>query len=439
MELKQSVKYVPRWMSIWVLVGLVFVPGCAGLRYQEPGLNDERTIQELHRRLFDRPEDAFASRDLGAAYIRMQQPATARPYLEDAFSQLPADPKTLFYMGLLTEMEVGMQEALPFYDQHTVIPASSSYRKLMRGRWQWISQELIRDELRLRIAQEDSLQGQGVDSRALAVFPLQFNGLDSNFVHLGRAFSELVISDLALVPSLKLVERVRIQTLLDELDLVTQDLTDPSASPRLGHLLGAGHLTGGRISMFADQSLQIDFASWKPAEQTNPAFLRHGGRLAHFFDIEKEVVFSLLRSLEIELTPEEQERIQRIPTQNMQAFLAYSRGLMHEDRGFYIQATEAYQEAVSLDPGFQQAREAAERTSDAAAGSGTASNVIENVNEMESGDGASQPIDLLGLRMSILTGSGGAGSSTEEDRQPASEAASAGDPILADPPPPPNN
>ena len=425
-----------RYYSVFAGCLLLLLQGCTGLRYTEPGPNDEETLQTLHQALFDNPQNAEASRDLGAAYVRLQQPSTGLPYLEDALSLSSADPKTLFYLGLATEMEIGMEDALPYYAQYGGVSLTSPYRKMMKGRHQWITDELIRTEMRALLAGEASLEGQGIDSSAIAVFPLRFYGSDSSYAHLGRAFSELVVVDLSQVPGLTLVERVRIRELLDELSLTEQELTDPSVSPRIGRLLGAGHLTGGRLSLFNDEGLQVDFASWNPEQAVGPDFLRHGGRLAHFFDIEKEVVFALLRTLQIELTPEQRQRIEHIPTQNMQAFLAYSRGLSFEDRGFYIQATEAFQEATLLDPSFEAAQQAAERASDAAAGAGSAGRVIDAVNELEGEGGDAPGVDLIGLRMSILTGGGAGGS---DERQPAAEAASAGDPILSDPPAPPSN
>ena len=52
------------------------------------------------------------------------------------------------------------------------------------------------------------------------------------------------------------------------------------------------------------------------------------------------------------------------PTQNVQAFLAYSRGLEAEDRGDYTGAREAFGEAAGLDPSFRAAAQGASAASD---------------------------------------------------------------------------
>lgn len=66
----------------------------------------------------------------------------------------------------------------------------------------------------------------------------------------------------------------------------------------------------------------------------------------------------------VQLTPAEQEAINQRPTQNIQAFLAYSRGLEAEDRGDYGAAQAAYNDAVTLDPSFRAASQGAASASE---------------------------------------------------------------------------
>ena len=419
-----------------LFAGMTLLAGCSNIRYQQSNSSDDEALQLLHQQLAEDPANALAARDLGVLYVQRQQPAEGLPYLETAFIRIPNDPETLFYLGLVTEMEVGMQEALDYYARHTSMPFSSPFRRLSRGRWQWISEELAREELRTRLVEEGEFDVQNVDPSVVAVFPLRFQGVEE-FDHLGRAFSELVLIDLSSIERIQLVERVRIKILLDELNLANEVQIDQGTSPRLGRLVGAGHLIGGTLSVLDGEGLQVDFASWMPSVQTNPAYLRHGGRLSHFFDIEKEVVFAVLGLMGIEPTPQEVDQIQRIPTQNMQAFLAYSQGLNYEARGMYSQAEGAFNEAVMLDPGFLAAVEAVERAGASAAGSGEAMAVLDAVNGGDEGGNFQEGVDLMGLRMSIFTG--GAVSGPADGRQPAAEAASASNPNLSDPPAPPGN
>jgi len=66
---------------------------------------------------------------------------------------------------------------------------------------------------------------------------------------LGKGIADLLITDMAANPSMRVVERDRIQSILQEHDLVRSKSIDPQTAVRLGKLLGAAYLvTGGFMS-----------------------------------------------------------------------------------------------------------------------------------------------------------------------------------------------
>jgi hypothetical protein len=81
------------------------------------------------------------------------------------------------------------------------------------------------------------------------------------------------------------------------------------------------------------------------------------GDQERFFLMEKELVFDILDDLNVTLTQEELDAIQKLPTESFLAFLSYSRGLDYEDRGMYHEAATEFQKAVEIDPGFSSASE----------------------------------------------------------------------------------
>jgi hypothetical protein len=88
-------------------------------------------------------------------------------------------------------------------------------------------------------------------------------------------------------------------------------------------------------------------------------------RFNALFDMEKRVVFQLLERLGITLTPAERQAINERPTQDIQAFLLYSRGLEARDRGDFRAAAAAFQAAVQRDPGFGAAAQEAQSSESA--------------------------------------------------------------------------
>ncbi|MFN2420516.1 MAG: hypothetical protein ABR527_03965 [Gemmatimonadota bacterium] len=73
------------------------------------------------------------------------------------------------------------------------------------------------------------------------------------------------------------------------------------------------------------------------------------------FAIQSDVATSIARALEIELTSDERQRIERAPTSNQEAYQLYLRGRYFWNRRTFEdldRALDLFQEAVAADPGF---------------------------------------------------------------------------------------
>lgn len=359
----------------------------------------------------------------------------AHTALLSADALAPDDPKTLYFLGLTEEALERPQEALELFARYVEVPESSSYRRLMAARHTWILRQLIRDELVALVAAEDSLTAEGV-TEAIAVFPLSFMGGDSLYRPLGRGLSEMLTVDLAQVPGLQVVERVRLHTLLDELALAQGDAFDPTTAPRLGRLLRSGRVVGGSFAVMGED-LRVDVALWEWPTEPLPNLSAHLDKLDQLFQLEKEIVFALLDGLGIPLTLAQREQIERVPTRNLQAFLAYSRGLREEDAGNFAGAAGHYSQAAGLDPGFSEAAQKAAETQALAEVAGPVEVALAAPGRTQ----ASQSLggSLVGRRLTLLNETIGAHVVPgEEAREPTAEIplTPPGVPI-PDPPPPP--
>lgn len=387
----------------------------------------ETEIDRLERHLIDEPGDAEALRDLGVIYMRTQHFMEGNRYLQQAFTRDADDPKTLFYLGLSNELLGRWDTALRIYGQD--VSRLSPYRRLMRGRAQHLRRLQAQREVVELLASEE-VDTAPTSPRIVAVFPLAYQGDDNRYAPLGRGLSEMVMTDLASVNTLKLVERVRLQALLDELELGQSQYVDPQSAPRTGRLLGAGRLVGGNFAV-EDDNLLLDVAMVSSVDAATRALETTSGDLDDLFDVQKQLVFRLIEEMGIELTPAERERIQSVPTRNLQAFLAYSQGLQAEDAGQFGAAERHFQRASELDPGFTQATDRAETAGGMEATAGTTEEVLSAAVALE--PPPSRPIDLVNHRIGVmnatLTGTLIPG---DERRTPAQE----GTP-LGEPPPPP--
>jgi len=133
---------------------------------------------------------------------------------------------------------------------------------------------------------------------------------------------------------------------------------DPATAPRYGKLIGAGRFAQGAVLGSNEQRLElrgavIDVRSGDLRSAGAPV----DGALREVLQLEKRLVFKMLDTLGIAVTPQLRKAIGVPVTKSYEAFLAYSRGLDFEARGLTAEAARAYREALRLDPDFALAQE----------------------------------------------------------------------------------
>ena len=236
---------------------------------------------------------------------------------------------------------------------------------------------------KLALARESTLTTLEPEPSTLAVLPVTIAG-DSSLQPLSRGLAELLTSDLALVRSLRLLERVQIGALLDELKLGQSDRAEASTAARVGRLLRAERMVQGVASITENGPVRLQ-ATVVRGDGTVRSGAQANGTFKQLLDLEKQLVFSLATQLGIQLTDAERQRILRQGPRNLAAFLAYSEGLDALDRGDYRAAAAAFSTAVRADPSFQAAheqQEAAEAVPAVQESGGDVVTVVEAVADM---------------------------------------------------------
>ncbi len=307
------------------------------------------------KRVNENPKDEEALKHLSAFYTQTHQNIKARKFIDMALKLSPDDPELTFYKGLNLEYSDKPGEAIDFYKGYTDVDESSPYRQLMEGRYLWLKRQQAFSDVDSLIKNEKALSNKNTSDSTMAVFPLIYEGIDKKYFPLSRGFSEMISIDLAKVKSLTILERIRIQAVLDELKFGQSSMVDKSTAPRAGKLLGAGTIVSGDYDVSKDGKFTIDLGSWDVRTSQRKLWVNKNGNLDDFFTLQKEIVFAFLQKNNIELTQAEKEAIAYIPTQNLQAFVAFSRGLMQEDGGHFGRANSYFQRATELDPNFKAA------------------------------------------------------------------------------------
>ena len=211
---------------------------------------------------------------------------------------------------------------------------------------------------RQALAREAELAREPPQPSTVAVLPVVVAG-DSSVQPLSRGLAELITTDLAYIRTVRLVERLQIGMLLDELKLGQSERADPATAARVGRLLRAERLVQGTATIPSRGPVQLS-----ATVVTGTGVVRPVGQVVGPFpkllDLEKQVVFDLAAQLGLAVTPAERQHILRQGPKSLAAFLAYSRALEAMDRGDYGAAARHFRSAAQADPSFRAARDGQE-------------------------------------------------------------------------------
>ena len=315
-----------------------------------------------------KPGDPSAMTRLGVGYFRANRLPEARALLDSAVRQDPQNGIAAIFLGMTAESQGDFAAARGAYEHYVGVARSSQLRGTARQRLALLGRRQLEYEARTALANEASLTSQPPEPNTIAVMPFAYTGTNAEIAPLGRGFAQLLVTDLAHSGQVRVLERERMQAMVDELHLSAAGSTDPQSAARSGRLLRAQRVVQGSLSDRGDQlaaaTAVVDVTSAGVATAPNAS-----AQLSHLFDLEKTIALRIFDGLGIQLTDAERAAIDQRPTQNLQAFLAWSRGLEAEDRGDYGAARDLYQQAQRIDPSFSTAGQSAQQASDRSAAS----------------------------------------------------------------------
>ena len=360
--------------SGWILAGLVLAGlcGCASTAHDQGRRLLERrdyagAAQALQAALQQRPDDVEIAVQLAEAFYHQDQLVRAAFYLEQARGRDPGNGRAALILGLVREKEGKPEEAIEAYRTYASMGRLGKTRRLVEARLRALVRQQIRRDIQQALAQEEVLDVAAIPDNAVGVAPFRHIGSDPSLDPLGKGLADMMITDLSKVDRLVVVERVRMQALMQEIGLGKTGAVEAGTAPRLGRLLGARRVVNGAFTPLAQEQLRLDIEATDVRQGTSQS-RETDGEWGRLFRLQKELTFGLIEEMGIELTDEERDAIEEIPTENLLAFIAYSRGLDLEDQGKVAEAARAYAEAVALDPQFEAAQQGRERLAGLATG-----------------------------------------------------------------------
>src|SRR3989454_349291 len=190
------------------------------------------------------PRNAALRFRLAAALAAARRCDTAVAVARTAQLLEPDNVRGPLVVGSCQEQGGRYDAAIATYSDFAAQHATARGVAALRAKAQLALRASAEQTARQALAREAELAQQPPQSATVAVLPVLVSG-DSTYQPLSRGLAELITTDLAYIRTLRLLERLQIGVLLDELKLGASDRADPATAARVGKLLRAERMVQG--------------------------------------------------------------------------------------------------------------------------------------------------------------------------------------------------
>jgi len=174
---------------------------------------------------------------------------------------------------------------------------------------------------------------------------------------LGVGLSYSFLTDFKKITKLRIVERAKINYVIEELERGKTGYFDQKMAARIGKQVGAHTIVFGSFMKLDPKHMRIDARVIKTETGEVLVAESEEGGPNDFFKLEKNLVSKIAEALNITLEKKEKEGIQLGGTKSLDAVTLYSQGLKYQDQFDYKTAYKYYEKALAKDPNYEDAKE----------------------------------------------------------------------------------
>lgn len=192
--------------------------------------------------------------------------------------------------------------------------------------------------------------------QTLAIMDFRNSSVDQQerFASLSAGFPSMMVNYLNGATDLQVIERQRIQWLLDEIELQRKaDVVDQSTAVRTGKLLGATTVLFGNYIVFEDV-MRVSARLVKVETGEILLARKVKGEPDEFFDLVKELSRDVTQAVNVKM---EEDTKTGSTTELLDAQLAYSEGLTAMENENWQVARKKFKRALEHDPNYELAQQ----------------------------------------------------------------------------------
>ena len=199
------------------------------------------------------------------------------------------------------------------------------------------------------VAKKSTKSASIISEKSIAVLPFENRSEDKANAYFAEGIQDEILTRLSKIADLKVISRTSTQ----------HYKSAPENLPEIAKQLGVAHVLEGRVQKSGD-AVRINVQLIKAANDSHLWDDTFDRKLTDIFSVESDVAKSIADQLRVKLTGAEEQVIAAKPTDNIEAYDAYLRGLAYtlkpggtsRQRGNFLGAQKYLREAVRLDPKF---------------------------------------------------------------------------------------
>lgn len=172
----------------------------------------------------------------------------ARETLSGAREQSPMTPVLSYYLGLATLELQDTEAALANLQQFVRDDPAAATEKGAQQLVTMLLTNQLQEEVKNAVQREKEISALPPEPGTIAIHPF-VNRKDPAYAALSKGIAAMVISDLSKVPGIKVLERQKVQKLVDELKLSESGLVDETEALRSGRMMRAERVVVGSFGV----------------------------------------------------------------------------------------------------------------------------------------------------------------------------------------------
>jgi TolB-like protein len=193
---------------------------------------------------------------------------------------------------------------------------------------------------------------------------------------LKKGLADMLITEMSKIKGLKVVERQRIQSVVEELNLGETDLVDKGTSQKMGKLLGAKVLLFGGFSNLFGDKLRIDARIVATETGVTLNAEEETGDLDQFLTMLKSLVKKISDDLTVKLSKIEEDELESSKDGKFNGYVMYAQALNTEDNGRKLEKEGKHGDAIAA---FENAKSMYQKAWDESSGYEPAKQKVEEL------------------------------------------------------------